>query len=491
MFSLKLEFVPPVFYGRIVSMEERKLYQRISSLAQKTRFHMPGHKGRGEFLRVAPEYLDVTEIPGSDDLHHAEEIIAEAEAALAKAYGSEGAKILVGGSTAGIQAAILGCARPGEKFLVPANCHKSVFAALAIGGIEPILIEPRIDGKLKAAIEIVPEMVEEALRDHPQARGMILVNPTYYGTTSDVARIAEILHERGKVLVVDEAHGAHLRFAEDYPPDGISAGADVVIQSTHKILGSLTQSSLIHYQGELAPWPRIKSFLAMLQSSSPSYILMMSVEAAVAEAQEKAGTRFRMVAKAWDEWQEKGFGSISLYGRPNYDKSKWLFHIPDGQGFTVFDRLVDEHDIVCELATADYILAMTGIGTTQGDLDRLTTAMTAIGRELEVGEHEVDATAYEAPAWEREFAYSLREVIFSAVTREVPLGESVGCVSGGFLTPYPPGIPLVYPGEVIRAERVAELAAMLAAGAEVQGVNEQGQIMIVDEMRSEGGRNEG
>lgn len=471
-------------------MEERKLYQRISTLAQKTRFHMPGHKGRGEFLTVVPEYLDVTEIPGSDDLHHAEGIIAETEATLAKIYGSDGAKILVGGSTAGIQAALLGCARPGEEFLVPANCHKSVFAALAIGGIVPVLIEPIIDGELSVATEVLPEIVEEALQAHPKAAGMILVNPTYYGTTSDVQRIAEILHLQGKILIVDEAHGAHLYFAKDYPQDGISAGADVVIQSTHKILGSLTQSSLIHYQGELAPWPRIKSFLAMLQSSSPSYVLMMSVEAAVLEAQEKADRHFKMIAEARNGWRQQGLGGITLYGDENYDKSKWLFMVPQGKGFEVFDRLAQEYSIVCELATGDFVLAMTGIGTMPADLNKLTAAMGEIGCDLLPADAEKEQLITAPSPVQRQFVYSLREVIFSATTREIPIAECTGHISGGFLTPYPPGIPAIYPGEVIDSKRVAELITLLSAGVEVQGVDEKGRILIVDEMKSEGGHDE-
>ena len=290
---------------------------------------MPGHKGRGEAFALYD--YDITEIPGADNLHDAHGIIAQAQEKLATIYQSDEAAILVNGTTTGIHSAILGSCTSGAQLLVPINCHRAVFGALGLGRIEGVFITPEIEGNMGFAHSITVASVQQALAENPKIGGMILTNPSYYGTISDVQKIAETLHDQGKFLIVDEAHGAHLRFSDKLPQDAVTAGADVVIQSTHKILGSLTQSSLIHFQGSRVDRPKIKSFLSLLQSSSPSYPLMISVEEAVDAADEKGESVFNTIVAAHQEYcqSQNGQEPIILYeGNPQvngYDRSKWLF----------------------------------------------------------------------------------------------------------------------------------------------------------------------
>lgn len=446
------------------------------------RFHMPGHKGKICFENENWATLDTTEVPGADNLHDPSDILLKVQEKLAEAYGSEEACILVNGTTTGIQSAIMGVCREGESLLVPLNCHRSVYAGLALGRVKGIYFEPEYDGQLGFGKRVTVEQVEEKLREHPEVKGMILVNPTYYGTVSDVAAIAELLHKKGKALIVDEAHGAHLHFCDALPPDAVSCGADIVIQSTHKLLGAFTQSSLLHMQGPLVERSRIKKFLAMLQSSSPSYLLMMSVENAVDEACEKGEDVFKAIADRWDFYREqKGEGDcIALYTPEEgqlYDKSKWLFMVKDGRGTAVEKRLLTEFNIQCEVSAFNHVLAMTGIGTTPGELDRLMAAVAAMNKVCPVF---LELPAVESTGlWKHEEKYPLWQALYNMETGKMPLEDAAGSAAAGFVIPYPPGIPVLLPGSLVTEETAAELLRRQKNGEAVVGIDSEGMIEII------------
>lgn len=455
------------------------------------RFHMPGHKSQGKHFDFYA--YDITEIPGADNLHDPQGVIAEVQKKCAKIYGSEEANILVNGTTTGIHSAILGTCSPGEKLLVPTNCHRSVFGALALGRIEGVFITPEFNKEIGFAEEVFLDSVKEAIIKYPESQGMVLTNPTYYGTTSDVKAIGDYLHSRGKFLIVDEAHGAHLHFNKELPLDAIAAGADVSIQSTHKILGSLTQSSLIHFQGSRINRERVKHFLALLQSSSPSYPLMMSVEEAVDTAFEKGEEVFQKIIAVHNAFfkNQSITAPITLYKGDNpvtgYDQSKWLFHIRGITGNMVEQILSKNYGIQCEFSGHNHVLAMTGIGTTQSDLDALINAVRDLNKKIVSGElqgHIVtpvpelspekyfrETVTTEIPLWKG--LYSHKE--------KYPLAEANGRLAGDFIIPYPPGIPVLLPGSRINKEIIAGLNRLMDQGISIVGINKNRELLLLEE----------
>lgn len=462
---------------RIIETKLRKL-NSLGTL----RFHMPGHKGRQKNFLENWTALDYTEVPGADNLHGPKTIILEAQQKLAALYGAEESSILVGGTTAGIQSAVMGVCRQGESLLVPINCHRSVYAGLALGRVNAIYFEPEYDTDLGFAAAINPDRVADLVKAHPQVRGLIMVNPTYYGTTSDVVKIAEILHQWGKVLIVDEAHGAHLKFCEMLPVDALTAGADVVIQSTHKLLGAFTQGSLLHMQGQRIDRSRIKKFLSLIQSSSPSYPLMMSVENAVDQAAEGGGEVFTQIAKKWDSYfgNDHGQDCITLYkpkdGRA-YDKSKWLFGVRNGEGVAVEQQLLSEFNIQCELSAKNHVLAMTGIGTEAADLDCLMAAVEILNRRY--GQWPKPKVVENPGGFTYVKKYPLWQALYNMEAKIIPLKEAAGQAAADFVIPYPPGIPALLPGSLITKETITRLTDLVKNKEVVMGLAEDGGVAVV------------
>lgn len=462
-------------------MQKNLLVHKLESLSHRIRLYMPGHKGRGRFAEW--KQLDLTEISGADNLHHPRGVIREVEEKIAQLYGSDHCALLVGGSTAGLQAALLGNTCEGDKMLVASNCHRSVFSALALGGIEPILVHPDIDPVLGVGAAIDPRCVEAMCKAHPEIKALVMVSPTYFGNISQIGVLADILHRHNKLLIVDEAHGAHLHFCPGLPDSAVDAGADCVIQSTHKILGSLTQTGLIHCCGTRLDWQRTRRFLAMLQSSSPSNPLMVSIEAAVDEADEQGEAVFSRITEAWQaqKAKEKATDFIRLYNTEAFDYSKWLLMIGDDRGLEIAERLREDYHIECELAEKNFILAMTGIGTTASDLSALSKAIDDINRREKAGIHRRQQTeATGLSQWQYRPMMTLREALFLHKTQKWPLSQAAGKIAGNYIIPYPPGIPIVLPGEKITTEMISYLAERMAEGLEILGVDDGNVEIIAD-----------
>ena len=257
------------------------LYDKLMaySISGHYGFHMPGHKRNTALLGTGLPYgLDITEIDGFDDLHHARGIIREGQECAAKLYHADESHYLVNGSTVGLLSAILGSTRPGDRVIIARNCHKSVYNAIFLNDLKPVYIYPDMIPGTDICGPVSAAQAAALIREYPDAKAVIITSPTYDGIVSDVAAIAEEAHKNGIPLILDEAHGAHFGFHPYFPKNGNQLGADLVIHSLHKTMPSLTQTALLHMNGELADRDNVRRYLHMLQSSSPSYILMASID---------------------------------------------------------------------------------------------------------------------------------------------------------------------------------------------------------------------
>ncbi len=442
---------------------------------------MPGHKGRllGD---VDWSALDITEVPGSDNLHAPCGVIKDLQATIAHLYGAVYSRILVGGSTIGNEIALLAGVRAGDAVLIAGNCHRSVFSGLALARGEGIVMTPTWDAA-GFCREITPEQVASTVEMHPEAVGLVMTNPTYYGTVSQMEKIAQILHRAGKWLVVDEAHGAHLPFCTALPQSSVAAGADVVIQSAHKTLGAFTQSGLLHLGSQRISKERIARIAAMVESSSPSYPLMMGVEAGVADAANQGEAVLGAICQRWDQAQaaEDSRQNIRLYrpeGNLPYDKTKWVFTVADGTGVALEKRLREEHHIWCEFGTPHLVLAYNGMGTTPEDLQVLLEAVSALNTSAP--QNKIRQSASMAP-WKTQSrqAIPLWEAMVGCPTESLSLDRAAGRVSADFIVPYPPGIPVVLPGGYISQEMVDQLRQALSRGEQVNGIHQGGVITAI------------
>lgn len=330
-----------------------------------TRFHTPGHKGKDCFPNILKENvqeIDFTEIPGSDNLHHAQEMIYQSEKRAARVFKAQRSYFLINGTTVGIQASILSVCNPGDKILVPRNCHRSVWSALIFGDIIPVYIAPQVHPKTGIALSISPEEVQRKLKQNPEIKAAIITYPSYYGTCSDIEKISKILHNENKLLLVDEAHGAHFVLHDQLPITALDAGADIAVQSTHKLLSSFTQSSMLHVGSNAICIERLEMFLSLLQSSSPSYLLMASLDFATKQAEKLGYKRWDDIIKwnknVYNEIKNKtsmiplGIDIIGKYGVVDFDVSRLLINVsPIGlKGIEVDQILRRRYGIQVELS---------------------------------------------------------------------------------------------------------------------------------------------
>ena len=293
-------------------------------------FHMPGHKRNLDLMDgTSPYRIDITEIDGFDDLHHAEGILRDAQERAARVYQADETHFLVNGSTVGIISAILGTTEKGDSILVARNCHKSVYHAIYLNELDPVYLYPKFDTEQGLSTEIDAADVQKALEEHPKIRAVMIVSPTYDGVVSDIEKIAEIVHAKGCPLIVDEAHGAHFRFSDYFPVSATDLGADVVIHSLHKTLPSLTQTALIHFNGNRIDRERLRYYLTVYQSSSPSYILMASIDECVRGMDECREEIMDTYVECLQQARErlKQLKNIKLIEAEHYDRSKIVLSV--------------------------------------------------------------------------------------------------------------------------------------------------------------------
>lgn len=452
-------------------------------------FHMPGHKRLvGEFEN--PFHMDITEIDGFDDLHHpeAEGILTEAQRRAARIFGAEETHFLVNGSTAGILSAISGCTGQGGTLLMARNCHRSAYHGAELRGLKTEYLYPQYLEELGINGAVLPEDVEKALNEKKEIQAVMIVSPTYDGVCSDVERIAAVCHSFGVPLIVDQAHGAHFRFSEYFPEDAVSAGADVVIHSVHKTLPSLTQTALLHVQGKLVNRERIRKFLSIYQSSSPSYVLMASIDACVELIEREGRELFEKHVRKLQAFRESCRDLKMLYlagsdREPDFDRSKLLISARRanraGAGLTgeELSRILRErYHIQMEMSGPDYVVGIASVGDSKEGFRRLAEALHEIDRELD----RTDPTEGTDRKARNESAKSsalprLEAVLTIGEAGEAegtcrPLAACEGAVSGTYVYLYPPGIPVLAPGERVTAELLKGVEAWLTAGYEVHGL---------------------
>jgi len=442
--------------------------------------HMPGHKRTGLGGEL-PWQLDITEIDGFDNLHDAQGILKESMDRAARLYGSDRAFFLVNGSTCGILAGICAAARPGDTVLLPRGCHKSVYHALELRDLVPVYLPVPADPSTGAAGSLPPGTVAEALAEHPEAKLVIVTSPTYEGVISDIASIVALAHGAGVPVLVDEAHGAHLGFSPAFPGGAVAAGADIVIQSLHKTLPSLTQTALAHWNRGLVDGEELARQLAVFETSSPSYLLMGSMDRCIRMLEARGGELFAAYEEhlaAFDEATRDlrhlrvlCHGGDSLQSHPDFfafDPGKLVLCTRDTSltGLGLMDILRKTYRIELEMALENYALAMTSICDTRESLLRLAGALQEIDSQLtETLPVQAAGPLPLPPRWLGMLEARRREGAL------LPLEEAIGHVSGGMVWAYPPGVPLLVPGEEVTAELCRTLQQMERGGIILHGEN--------------------
>ncbi|MEW6278203.1 MAG: aminotransferase class I/II-fold pyridoxal phosphate-dependent enzyme [Candidatus Eremiobacterota bacterium] len=457
-------------------------------------FHVPGHQqGKGsparfrDFIARNGLAADITQVLGMDDIHRPVSVCKEAQELAADAYGVEHTYFLINGSSSGNHAMILASLRPEDVVLVPRNAHRSTVGALILSGARPVFYTPEYDHEMVVDHAPTPESVEAVLEQHPEATALFFTSPTYYGATADVHRLVKLGHDRDMIVMADEAWGPHLVFHDQLPPSAVEAGADLVIHSTHKLLAGMSQASMLHLTGKRVDRGRLEAVLKLFLSTSPSCLLVASLDVArhqmATQGQELLGRTIRLANQARAAINEipgvHCYGE-ELLGRPGvfgWDPTRVVITARD-LGFTGYEleRYVRyEHNIQLEMSDLFNAVALVTIGHSEEHIERLVQAL----HGLPVYPREFDLKArlemfekkrgkpFELPDFPPQ-AMTLRQA-FDAPFLTVPLEQSVGATCAELVTPYPPGIPVLCPGETITAETVDYLKMELAAGANIQG----------------------
>ena len=451
---------------------------------QPAYFRIPGHRfERGISKRwtdvVGGEIFkyDLTETPTLDDLHNPEGSIREAQDLACEVFGADHSYFLINGTTCANEAMVLATAREGQKIAIPRNAHKSALMGLIISGAEPVYIQPELSLESGVQGGITPEAVAAVFQAHPDCKGVMVVSPTYYGICSDLRAIAQICHAHDAVLLVDEAHGAHCYFSDELPEGALAQGADMCSQSIHKVTGSLTQSSMLHVRSDLVDIRRLEAALHIVQSTSPSYILMTSLDLARYELALHGQEMIRNAVELSDYARDRinaipgmrcsGKELTGQAGIKALDTTRLLISAKELglTGFSLMDLLYEEYRVDLELA--DYIngLAIITYANTREEIDRMLAALSAIAEKNKEGKairNEIALPAFPP------HAMTPRQAWF-ADKRAIPWKEAKGKIAGEMIAPYPPGIPAVYPGETVTEEVWAYLEKYRVRGLHLQG----------------------
>lgn len=428
---------------------------------EKVSMHIPGHKsGRGlgaYFVRNAFD-IDVTEVEGTDDLQNPTGILSDAQKRCAKAFGAYKSYFLTEGSSLGLRAAVIAACGRGGKLLIDRTCHKSVVSGIILGGIEPIFISPDFDKEKGLYVGVSAAAIGHMLEQNPDICGAVITSPTYYGICSDIAEIAAVLHSRGKILIVDEAHGAHFAFSRELPKSAVSLGADVCIQSAHKTLPALGQCSLLHVsQNSLINTNRLEKILTLLRTTSPSYLLMTSIDESVRVMNKCGGYKIlrliREIERLKTEVSEKTV--ISFLDSKNLfreqDKTRIVadFSKVEISGKFAEELLINEFGIYPEMSDNRYVVFVPSVSTTKREIRQLCAALISIG-----GRRFKDSRAEQnTPLPDIKLEYIPCEVT-DMMCEGVDIKNCVGRVSAQVISVCPPGAAIVVPGQIISREIV-------------------------------------
>ena len=466
-----------------------RLYRALEIYSQEDYypFHMPGHKRNPDTVNTdLPFDRDITEIDGFDNLHHPEGILKKAQETAASVYDTKECYYSVNGSTAALLAAVSATVPRNGQILVARNCHKAVYHALYLRNLIPTYVYPQMDPKWWINGGISSDKVERALAENPEIKAVLLTSPTYDGVVSDIEKIAEIVHRYEIPLIVDEAHGAHFHFSNYFPTSAAELGADLVIQSFHKTLPSMTQTAVLHNCSDRVDSRLIRRFMGIYQSSSPSYILMASMDACMEKMSSDGNEMFREFTKILEKARRRlseckyirlVSPEIGTAGVFDYDRSKLLFstRYASMTGSELAQILLEKYHIPVEMETEHYVLALAAVGDSGEGFERLCQAIEEINQEEAQKKKEKRET--EEPKAGRTAYTSLSQ--FMSITEAMEskseirkLEESVGRISAEFGYLYPPGIPLIVPGEQITGQFIRNMRIYMEEGLYLQGLED-------------------
>lgn len=473
-------------------------------------FHMPGHK-RNPGISYFPVDIDITEIDGFDNLHQANGILKDAQEHAARLYGSSESFFLINGSTGGILAAISAAVSPNGRIAFARNSHKAAYHAVFLRDLQPEYLYPGIIRKQSKKDSFVEDglryvqgicgeincaEVEEALKRYPDIEAVFVTSPTYEGMVSNIEKIADITHRYQCILIVDEAHGSHLGLDQEtgfFPKSAVSCGADIVIQSLHKTLPSPTQTAILHVNGERIDREKLRNFLQIYQTSSPSYVLMAAMDACIRYIGENGKELFRAYKKRLEEFyiQAETLRHLFVLQPKAAEKMNGIWRMDPSKiciftgnsglnGVQLYKILLEEFHLQMEMAAGSYVLAMTSVMDTQEGFERLLHALTKIDARTEKnGLHNIVFPDIPKPYAAMTLAQA--EQLKMEKKAHVLLEESEGCVSLEYRYIYPPGVPLLVPGERITSEVIEILGYYRQCGLTVLGGRADGKkIMVVE-----------
>lgn len=478
----------------------KRLYEALLEYSMEGYYpaHMPGHKGNLDegFLKEALRY-DITEIDGFDDLHDPRGVIYESERYAAGLYGSEETHFLVGGSTSGLLSAVLGVTEPGDKVIIARNCHRSIYNAVCESRLECTYVYPEYIKEFGFPGVINTFSLEEAIKSDPDVRAVVITSPTYEGVCSDVSALAGVCHKYGKILIVDAAHGAHFGFSDDLPPSAVAQGADIVVHSVHKTLPSPTQTALIHINGPLVKRERIRRKLRIYQSSSPSYLLMSGIDKCMTLIGDKGDKLFGDFERRLDKLEKglKDLKCIKHISRAlvrstgevfDYDPGKLVISTARSAitGRELYDILRKEFRIQPEMASDTYCLMILTIMDSDEGFERIENALKCIDEDISQKSDTASVRQASADNVNSLYAKKAKSIIpvYKACEGrciEVRTDDAAGSVSGDYISLYPPGIPLLVPGEEIDTDHVEGIKKAIEQGLRVSGLTDDGKIKII------------
>ena len=467
----------------MLSQERAPIYEALENF-KKMRvvpFDVPGHKrGRGnpELVALLGEKcvsMDVNSMKPLDNLCHPISVIREAEDLAAEAFGAAHAFLMVGGTTSAVQSMVLSVVKRGDKIILPRNVHRSVMGALVLCGAIPVYVNPECDERLGISLGMSIDAVKQAIADNPEAKAILVNNPTYYGICSDLKSIVELAHAHGMYCLADEAHGTHFYFGENMPISAMAAGADMAAVSMHKSGGSLTQSSLLLI-GENIQEGYVRQIINLTQTTSASYLLLSSLDISrrnlALRGKEAFGKVAQMAQYARKEINSIGgyyaYGSELINGDSVYDfdTTKLAVNTLDIglAGIEVYDLLRDEYDIQIEFGDLGNILAYLSIGDRERDLERLVSSLAEIRRRFGKSGNELMKQEYIDPK-----VVASPQEAFYAAKESLPIEQTEGRISSEFLMCYPPGIPIIAPGELITKEILNYIQYAKEKGCSITG----------------------
>ena len=469
------------------------MYEELKKYTKEVKsFHMPGHKN-GKLQLITDVYkVDVTEVPGTDDLHHPTGIIDDVQKKIACIYKSENVYLLTNGSTGGILATIATLAAQEGSVLVARNCHKSVYNGLLIQQLNAYYIYPKYHEEYGYYGEIKSQDIEYMLEKYPDIHSVILTSPTYEGIVSDIKAISQIVHAYGARLLVDEAHGAHFTFSEILPKSAVELGADYVIQSTHKTLPCLTQTAILH--SNIKNNNRLlEENLSIYQSSSPSYILMSSIEKGIDYMH-----NYRVEFNQWIKELIKLLDKHPIYGgrwlnKPNADQQyqsvndctrlTLLIEKENISGYALSKKLRETHGIQVEMAEERYIVAIITMADSMDDIERFIKCINESIVELSRSKNVLlKEKKVSFPRVKPEQYMAIYEAKKRNDYEKIGYKQSLHCIAKGMIIPYPPGIPIILPGEKITQEIIDYLESLDKRGKEIYGII-KGEIDVLKEKK--------